>query len=70
MTRTIARISDRLLAALVPGTVAAAGDICDPYDYYAFCLCYQGTKVYRKCHVYSNCSTQCSPCDISFREPC
>jgi len=64
MTRTLNRLSDRLLGLFVPKTVAAAGCVTDPYDYWgAFCFCYGPNNYFtakQRCHVYSNCTTTCT----------
>ena len=60
MTRTLNRLSDRLLRLLVPKTVAAAGCVTDPYDYWGpVCYCYGVWRYYQRCHVYSNCTVSC-----------
>jgi hypothetical protein len=64
MTRTLNRLSDRLLGLFVPKTVAAAGCVTDPYDYWGdFCFCYGPNNYFtakQRCHVYSNCTTTCT----------
>ena len=63
MTRTLERLGDRLLSALVPKAAADAGCVTDPYNYYKLCYCYEGATTccyYQTCHVYSNCTESCT----------
>jgi hypothetical protein len=60
----VGELGDRLLHVLVPKLSAEAGCITDPYNYYQPCACVNGFRLYRLCHVYSNCTTQCNKfCD-------
>jgi hypothetical protein len=56
----LAKVSDLMLHVLVPNTVADAGCVTDPYDYWgSYCYCEFGYWLRERCHVYSNCTISC-----------